>query len=156
MRLPYENIYIKRITRQEKIKEAIFIFITLSIVLLVIYGIVRYTEYAHAARMEEIMSGTLFNFELLENEGSLRIAGQSTRFVYSTNAKEHYRHKIEHLVDNKYLMIYMNKSEPNIYYTQIFQVNNLTITFGTVTKYATGEYINITKEQAARIINETN
>ena len=154
---PQDQIYINRITKKERMREAITIFITLSIVLLSIYGILKYMEKQHEGRMSEIMSGKLFNVEIEGNQGSIRIAGESTKYIFSNDAKDQYGHQIEHLNGNIYLMTYKNKFFPNGQRAQLFHVNNKTITYDPPEEYIIeGNYINISKEDAQRILNEVN
>ncbi len=151
---PYEQIYIKRITKKEKMREAITIFITLCIILLCIYFFIKYVEVAHAAEGEEMNK---FYIMTIANEGKIKLRNSKSPWhIYSNDAAGHYRHKIEHIAENKYIMVYMNKPEPDIFYVQMFRVDGETLTFDIPIKYTACQYLNITKEQAARIVNEIN
>lgn len=156
MNNPQDQIYIKRITRKERMREAITVFVTLSIVLLSIYGILKYMEKQHEGRMSEIMSGKLFNVEIDGNEGSIRIAGEFTKYIFSNNAKDQYDHQIEHLNGNIYLMTYKNKLMPGGQRAQLFHCFDKTITYDPPEEYIIeGGYLNLTKQDAQRILDAT-
>lgn len=156
MNNPQDQIYIKRITRKERIREAITVFITLSAILLFIYLTLTYIEKVHAGEREESMVSHKFYILIMANEGKIKIRGtKSPWFIYSIDAQYHYRHKIEHVAENKYIMVYMNSQEPDTYTVQPFRVDGETITYYTPIKYTTSQYINLTKQDAQRILDAT-
>jgi len=152
---PNHQIYLKRMSRRQKMSEAITVFFALSIALLMSYMIIKHVERINTKQVEvkTIAQPLEFEHRIVNSSGMIRIKGikETAWYVFSNEAKDAVNINIQHLEGNKYVLTYSTGFVAT-YHTMILTVINSTITFSPEEVFIATNYINLTKDDAGKYL----
>ena len=148
---PNHQTYLKRMSKRQKMSEAITVFFALSIALLMSYMIIKHVEKinttkAEVTKMNYAFKPLEFEHRIVNSSGMIRIKGikETVWYVFSNEAKGATNINVQHLEGNKYVLTYSTGFVAT-YHTMILTVINSTITFSPEETFTTTNYIDITK-----------
>jgi len=152
---PNHQIYLKRMSKRQKMSEAITVFFALSIALLMSYMIIKHVERINAKQVEVKAMIQLLEFEhrIVNSSGMIRIKGikETVWHVFSDEAKDAVNINVQHLEGNKYVLTYSTGFVAT-YHTMILTVINSAITFSPEEVFIATNYIDLTKDDAGKYI----
>jgi len=152
---PNHQIYLKRMSKRQKMSEAITVFFALSIALLMSYMIIKHVERINTTKVEVKSMAQPLEFEhrIVNSNGMIRIKGikETVWYVFSNDAKDATNISIQPLAGNKYVLGY-SLGDTKIFRAIIFTVIGTTIAFSAEQTFVTSNYLDLTKSDAAKYL----